>query len=71
MEESRVMSKQTEKEKITFDLNSFDFIPKMRVGDKGYMDLEGIISIIRQGTEDIERVFKIHKAKLNKMARSK
>ncbi len=72
MQESRVLADNLQKERLKLPLDNqlFDFVSKLRVGDKKNMDV--IIKLVNERkTDEGETVFRIKliDAKLSKLAR--
>ena len=71
MESNRTLAENERERKteIEFSIDSFDFAKKMRVGDKGQMDIQGTISMERLEDGESIKTLKISQAKLKKSAR--
>jgi hypothetical protein len=73
MQGSRVVADNEVSRKVELFLpnEAFDFVTKLKVGEKGFMSIDGIVSSIFMDGENIKRNVSIVDAKLNKAIRIK
>ena len=72
MEGNRELMPRPVKPEVYLPISQFDFIKKMKIGDKGDIDFHGEISHESQSQSDDKRIirrFRILRAMINKKAR--